>query len=218
MTLFKSSPIFTMPGAVKYFALLLSISLGAGCSSTLKTVTSAQADHPYKKIALTVINTHGELKDFSKKSFDSIVNPVFNNLKDMQIRTTIEDKFAGKLSSPETSIIKSSDVFKIHENVSYTDYLDKLRSSGAEAVLIIGLSTSWGSQTSTTHHNETVTESNPNFLFLYYLVDLRSTQQVWLGNDRVIYRAENVSPGDVSKALSKAGFINKPGPNVLKTE
>jgi hypothetical protein len=218
MTLFQSPSTFNIPGAVKYFALLLSITLGFGCSSTLKTVTSAQADHPYKKIALTVINTRGELRDFSKKSFDSIVNPVFNNLKDMQVRTMLEERFAGKLSSPETSIIKSSDVFKIHENISYADYLDRLRSSGAEAVLVIGLSTSWGSQTSTTHHNETVTDNNPNFLFLYYLVDLRSGQEVWLGNDKVIYRAENVSPGDVGKALYKAGFINKPGFSRLKTE
>jgi hypothetical protein len=218
MTLFKSPPTFTMPGAIKYFALLLSITLGSGCSSTLKTVTSAQADHPYKKIALTVINTRGELRDFSKKYFDSIVNPVFNNLKDMQVRTMLEERFAGKLSSRGTSIIKSSEVFKIHENVSYADYLDRLRSSGAEAVLVIGLSTSWDSQTSTTHHNETVTDSNPNFLFLYYLVDLRSGQEVWLGNDKVIYRAENVSPGDVGKVLYKAGFINKPGFSRLKTE
>lgn len=213
MTLFKSPPTFTMSGAVKYFVLLLSVFLGTGCASTLKTVTSAEADHPYKKIALTVINTHGELRDFSKQSFDSIVNPVFNNLKDMQVRTTLEERFANKLSSPGTAILKSSDVFKIHENVSYTDYLDRLRSSGADAVLIIGLSTSWGSQTSTNHHNDTLTESNPNFLFLYYLVDLKTTQQVWLGNDRVIYRAENVSPGDVGKSLYKAGFISRPGFN-----
>ncbi|NOW94809.1 hypothetical protein [Mucilaginibacter sp. SG564] len=213
MTLFKPSPNFSIPGELKYLALSVSLFLVTGCGTTLKTVTPTQADHTYKKIALTVINTHGELRDFSKQSFDSIVNPVFNNLKDIQIRTTLEEMFTRKLSSPATSIIKSSDVFKIHENVSYNDYLNRLQSSGAEAVLIIGLSTSWGSQTSTTHHNDTVTGSNPNFLFLYYLVDLKTAQQVWLGNDRVIYRAENVSAGDVNRALYKSGYISKPVSN-----
>ncbi|MBB6108504.1 hypothetical protein [Mucilaginibacter lappiensis] len=207
MTLFKSPPTFRIPGAVKYFALLLTISLGSSCGTTLKTVTPIQADHPYKKIALTVIDTHDELRDFSKQSFDSIVNPVFNNLKDMPERTVLEDKFAGKLSSSETSIIKSADVFKIHENISYADYLNRLRNSGAEAVLIISLNT----HRAIIHDsNNTVTGSNPSYSILYYLVDLTSAQQVWLGNDRVVFPVENVSAGDVNRALYKAGFISKP--------
>ena len=207
MTLFKSPPTFNIPGELKYLALLVFLFLGTGCGTTLKTVTPTQADHPYKKIALTVIDTHDELRDFGKQTFDSIVNPVFNNLKDMPERTVLEDKFAGKLSSSETTIIKSSDVFKIHDNVSYADYLNRLRSSGVEAVLIISLNT----HRSIIHDsNNTVTESNPSYSILYYLVDLTSAQQVWLGNDRIVFPVENVSAGDVNRALYKSGFISNP--------
>ena len=186
---------------------MVCIFLGTGCGTTLKTVTPTQADHPYKKIALTVIDTHDELRDFSKQTFDSIVNPVFNNLKDMPERTILEDKFASKLSSSETTIVKSADVFKIHDNVSYVDYLGKLRSSGVEAVLIMSLNT----HRSIIHDpNNTVTESNHSYSILYYLVDLTSVQQVWLGNDRVVFPVENVSAGDVNRALYKAGFISNP--------
>ena len=207
MTLFKPSPNFSIPGELKYLALSVSLFLITGCGTTLKTVTPTQADHPYKKIALTVIDTHDELRDFSKQSFDSIVNPVFNNLKDMPERTILEDKFAGKLSSPETTIVKSSDVFKIHDNVSYADYLGKLRSNGVEAVLIMSLNT----HRSIIHDsNNTITESNPGYSILYYLIDLTSAQQVWLGNDRIIFPVDNISAGDVNRALYKAGFISNP--------
>jgi hypothetical protein len=208
MTLFKSSPAFNTLSVLKYLTLSAFTTIFCGCAVNLKTVNMTQPTHPYQKIAVMVLNTRNELKDFGERSFDSVVNPVFNNLKDLDVRTKVEKSLAKGLASQGTTIVKSSDIFKLHEVVSYSQYLNRLKDNNVEAVLILGLSTHWSG--SGKINNGTI-EKDPRFSFLYYLVDIKSTQEVWLATNGLPFMIDDASAEDVGTILNKAGFIEKPG-------
>jgi hypothetical protein len=207
MSLFESYPAFNTLSVLKYLTLSSFITIFCGCNVTLKTVNMTQPGQHYKKIVVMVLNTRSELKDFSERSFDSVVNPVFNNLKDLEVRTKVEKSLAKGLASPGTTVVKSSDIFKLHEDVSYSQYLNRLKDNNIEAVLILGLSTHWSGSGKI---NNGTAEKYPIFSFLYYLIDIKSTQQVWLATDWSHFMIDDASAEDVGTMLNKAGFIEKP--------
>ena len=84
MTLFTSQPVFNTLKVLKYFTVLLVITIFSGCAvSNFKTVNNTRLIDPYGKIAVIVINTQEELIDFTVQSFDDLVRPSLNDLKNI---------------------------------------------------------------------------------------------------------------------------------------
>ncbi len=207
MTLYNTHSYFSQSGLVKYLLLLLFFC--SGCT-TIKSVNLEPVKEPYHKIAVMVINTPQELRDFSQASFDTIVKPVFNNLKDIKVRTYLEQSLNQQLSSPGTTVVKISDFFKLHENISYADYLDRMKKNDVEAVLILAVSTHFRPVKQVSQYHTETDDPMVQYSFLYYLVDLNTTQQVWVGVDRADYRIRNVDIEAIGQKLYESHYINKP--------
>jgi hypothetical protein len=207
MTLYNTHSYFSQSGLVKYLLLLLFFC--SGCT-TIKSVNLEPVKEPYHKIAVMVINTPQELRDFSQASFDTIVKPVFNNLKDIKVRTYLEQSLNQQLSSPGTTVVKISDFFKLHENISYADYLDRMKKNDVEAVLILAVSTHFRPVQQVSQYHTETDDPMVQYSFLYYLVDLNTTQQVWVGVDRADYRIRNVDIEAIGQKLYESHYINKP--------
>lgn len=213
MTLFTLHPAFNTLKVLKYFTVLLAITIFSGCAvSNFKTVNNTRLIDPYGKIAVIVINTQEELIDFTEQSFDDLVRPSLNDLKNIEVRSQLEKSFQNNLSSAHTAVVKSSDLFRVHENVSYDGFMNQLKDNKVEAVLVLNMSGYWN----------TYSESNnaiPNASFLCYLIDLKSGQQVWLATSTVNGTTEwaaydnvcNTLARGASRKLYKAGFIYKSG-------
>lgn len=162
--------------------LLLAVLLLAGCStSSISTVPKTVPNRPYARILTVFVDSDMDFYRLDAETYENYLAKCFNDLDHLQYRQQLERTFERNLTAAGTSIVRSSDVFEVNTEFSYDAFMNKVKETGAEAILLINLRNYWYSYS----NNDDRDNSEPNASFNCYLVDLKTLEPVWLARSVV---------------------------------
>ncbi|TPE45276.1 hypothetical protein [Pontibacter mangrovi] len=139
-----------------------------------------------------MVNTTAEISQLDSLTYEQHIRGKFNNLENHRHRRQMERTLARNIAPPATQarLVKSSDVFEINTDVSYSEFLQKIRATGVDGILLVKQSAYWLTTNSyTSVHDEyvstTTADTEPNATYHTYLIDLGSLEPVWYANSTV---------------------------------
>jgi hypothetical protein len=119
------------------FALLSSVFLLSGCAvSTITVLEKKETPKPFSKIMTVYIDNDIDFAVFDSLTYDICVRPAFMDTASLQTRGDMEGLLCENLSSPRSSVFRSSDLFGLDFN-SYKDFISEMDSMGADAFLLV---------------------------------------------------------------------------------
>ncbi|OKL41089.1 hypothetical protein [Pontibacter flavimaris] len=173
--------------------LALCLLLLSGCATTY--TTTAKVEKPQKHyigMLSLVVNTTAEISQLDSLTYEQHIRGKFNNLENHRHRRQLEKTLARNIEQPsaQTRLVKSSDVFAMNTDISYSEFLQQVRATGVDGILLVKQSAYWHTTNSyTTVHYEytsaTTADTEPNAAYHTYLIDLDSLQPVWYANSTV---------------------------------
>lgn len=162
--------------------LLLALFLLAGCSTaSISTVPKTVPDRPYARILTVFVDSDMDFYRLDAETYETYLKKRFNDLDHLEYRQQLERTFGRNLTATGTGIVRSSEVFEVNTEVSYDAFMNKVKETGAEAILLVNLRNYWYSY----DNDNDLDDSEPNASFNCYLVDLKTLEPVWLARSVV---------------------------------
>lgn len=197
-----------------------------GCSTTRKFVAieNSKKKFPFENIAILYLDSKLELFNLNDSTYNAYIKGKFNDLDNINVRKSFENTFSKNLSSFGTKITRSSELFKTNTLISYDDFMARIKNSKCDAIFILNLRKSWDDKVYLKSDRIISENKEPNATFNAYLVDLTSSQPIWLSHSEVNGDIFN-DPNNISKAslaatikrkLQKGGYIYKDEVNVYR--
>ncbi|RAU83911.1 hypothetical protein [Pontibacter arcticus] len=172
--------------------LLSVLLLFSGCATTsTSTAKVRKTDKYYNGLMTLVVNTQIDFKGLDSLTYEEHIRGKFNNLENLTYRKQLEKTLARNFDRPgaQTRLVKSSDVFDLNTDLSYSQFLEKVRRTGVDGILFVKQSNYWYTTDYTTIHqtnvSNTFADSEPNAAFHTYLVDTNTLQPVWYADSQV---------------------------------
>ncbi|WP_439181591.1 hypothetical protein [Carboxylicivirga taeanensis] len=208
----------TLPSKLVILYLLATL-LTSCASSSIISVVKSPAEHPYSSM-MVVFVTGDSFKGFTEENYNNNVRGNFNNISYLKFREQLEKSLERNIGAGGfPRIVKSSEAFLPDEDYTYSQFLNKVKSSGSEAILVINLDGYWTSSkyVTTYYENSAVTDEReePNSSYNVYLYDVNELAEYqWISEIVVngIYAGydtlNNYFSRRVAKRLRKDNFIH----------
>lgn len=166
--------------------LLFALLLLSGCAtSSTHTVKVEEPQKHYIGFLTLVGNFSSDFSRFDSTTYETHIRGKFNNLEQSRYRGHLENALKETLTSKaQTRIVSASDIFKVNADVSYTEFLEQVRMTGVEAILLVNLHSFWHSISISTS-GDFLNKPEPNALFNTYLIDVRNLEPVWYAKSQV---------------------------------
>ncbi|WP_299759057.1 hypothetical protein [uncultured Pontibacter sp.] len=165
----------------------------SGCAITSTSTAKVQElAKPYVGIMTLVTDIDTDFNQLDSATYEQHIRGKFNNLENLKYRKHLEKTLARNLEQQQqvqTRIVKSSDVFELNANVSYSEFLEKIRATGVDGILLVNLRNYWYTNDYTTVHfdhvSTTTTDTEPSAVFYTYLLDSQTLHPVWFADSMV---------------------------------
>jgi hypothetical protein len=162
------------------YPLLCSLLLLTACATS--STHTAKVEEPKKHYIgfLTLIgNFNSDFSRLDSLTYETHIRGKFNNLEQSRYRNHLEKALKETLMSrAQTRIVSSSDIFKLNDDISYSEFLERVRKTGVETILLVNLHSFWHSISYSTDDN-LFNKPEPNALFNTYLLDVQNLEPVW---------------------------------------
>ncbi|GAB3823341.1 hypothetical protein GCM10028895_30150 [Pontibacter rugosus] len=164
----------------------------SGCAVT--STSTAKVEKPdkfYVGIMTLVTEMDADFSQLDSATYEQHVRGKFNNLENVKYRKHLEKTLARNLEKEnvQTRIIKSSEVFELNSDVSYSEFVEKINKIGVDGILLVNQKNYWYSQSYSTVHfdytSATTVDQEPNAVFHTYLVDINSLKPVWFADSMI---------------------------------
>jgi hypothetical protein len=172
--------------------LLICIMSLSGCAVTsTSTVKVDQPEKYYIGLLSLIVDSQADISELDSVTYEEQIRGKFNNLENHRYRKQLEKTLLRNFERPnaQTRLVKSSDIFDINTDITYSQFLAKLRETGVDGILFVKQSNYWYSTNYTTvlHNNVATTTSSdqPNAAFHAYLIDTHTLKPVWYADSKV---------------------------------
>lgn len=178
--------------------LALCLLLLSGCAVT--STSTAKVKKPQKHyigLMTLIVNSDADISQLDSATYEQHIRGKFNNLENDKYRRHLEKTLVRNLEHPsvQTRLVKSADVFDLNTDISYSEFLQKVRATGVDGILFVKQGNYWYNTSYTTVHFEytssTTASSQPSTSYHTYLIDIDTLQPVWYANSLV----EGISAG-----------------------
>lgn len=197
--------------------LIIAVILFTSCgtSKTISNSKNVPGGARYNKLFTVSINTKKPIYELNETVYNTLIKDSFSDLRRVKFRQQLEKSLDRNFSSPRRSLVKSSEVFKLNTANSYADFINKIDSSGIQALLIVNLTDYWQSKNYTIDGDQASSSAiqNSSAGFNCYLVDMQSKKLVWSARSVVnapetrIEVLNNTLARQLVAKLTKDGFI-----------
>lgn len=199
-------------------ALGLSFLLTGCAVSSISTVSNEKAVNPYNQVLTLYTDAEFNFYELDSITYEQHFRRKINNLSDYDYRKQLEKTLYRNLNSNQTRIVKSSEIFKVNEDLSYGEFKDKIQRAEVDAILIINMKNYWYTTSMKTDiFGQQSLSEDPNAAFLSYLYDIQANKTVWMAKSVVsgmIYAGyetlNNTMARRVARKLSKGKYISEP--------
>ena len=173
--------------------LLPGLLLFSGCATTsTSTAKVAKPEKHYIGLLSLVVNTQADISKLDSMTYEQHIRGKFNNLENSTYRKQLEKTLLRNFDRPntQTRLVKSSDVFELNADISYSQFLEQVKKTGVDGILFVKQSNYWHSTDYTTVYNDniaTTTENTqPNAAYHTYLIDTNTLKPVWYADSKVL--------------------------------
>lgn len=150
----------------------------SACSvGSISTVPREKPERPYARILTIFIDGGGNILRLDEATYESNIRLVFNNLDKLRYREQLEKTFARNITTTGTTIVQSSNIFEVNEDMNYQGFLQQVEKTNAQAILLVNLTAYW--------HEFDGNDEEPNASFNCYLIDLDTKEPVWLAQSTI---------------------------------
>ena len=200
------------------FLFLLPFLINSCASSYVTDQSISNPDKAYHHVLIVSLFNDIDLKKFDKETYYNSIKDYFYNLDRIDNHPIIQESLKDMISSNRTKVIPSYKLFKVNQEVSYEEFLERIDKKDIDTILIINQQNYFYDKSERILEDGEVriTES-PNAVFNTYLIDRKNLEPVWLGR---IYSSGtswdshgsmyNSMGRKLNKKLIKSGFINPP--------
>lgn len=167
-------------------SVFLTLVFLSGCATSSTHTVQLEAPQSHYIGYLTLVgNFSSDFSRLDSATYETHLRGKFNNLEQSKYRKHLENSIKETLSSKaQTRIVNSSDIFKLNADISYHEFLEQVRMTGVETILLVNLHSFWHSITITTADN-IFNKPEPNAIFNTYLLDVRTLEPVWYAKSQV---------------------------------
>lgn len=173
--------------------LLIAGLLFSGCAVTsTSTAKVTKPDKHYIGLLTLVVNTQTEFRELDSLTYEQHIRGRFNNLENSTYRKQLEKTLARNFERPNAQLrlVKSSDVFNLNTDISYSQFLEKVKEIGVDGILFVKQSNYWHTTDYTTVHQDHVStttgSTQPNAAYHTYLIDTNTLKPVWYADSKVL--------------------------------
>jgi len=200
------------------FLFLLPFLINNCASSYVTDQSISNPNKAYHHILVVSLFNDIDLKKFDDETYYNFIKNHFYNLDRIDNHPIIQKSLKKMISSNRTKVIPSYKLFKVNQEVSYEEFLERIDQKKIDAILVINQKDYFydKSERILDDGEIRVTES-PNAVFNTYLIDRENLDPVWLGR---IYsngtswdshsNIYNSMGRKLNKKLIKSGYINPP--------
>ncbi|MNS14775.1 hypothetical protein D3C72_463990 [compost metagenome] len=191
----------------------------SGCAtSSISTVSNDKAISPYNQILTLYTDAEFDFYQLDSVTYEQNFRRKINNLSDYDYRKQLEKTLRRNLNGNQTRIVKSTEIFKVNEDIPYGEFKTKIQNAEVDAILIINMKNYWYSKSVKTDiFGQPSVSEDPNAAFLSYLYDVKSNKTVWMAKSVVsgmLYAGyetlNNMMARRVARKLSKGKYISEP--------
>ncbi|MDE5423624.1 hypothetical protein L3073_15500 [Ancylomarina sp. DW003] len=202
------------PGLLFILALLAS----SCASSYVSDQNISNPDKAYHHILVVSLFNDIDLKKFDEETYYNSIKDYFYNLDRIDNHPIIQKSLRDMISSNRTKVIPSYKLFKVNQDVSYEEFLERIDRKKIDAILVINQKEYFYEKSERIRDDGEikVTES-PKAVFNTYLIDRKELEPVWVsriyssGSSWDTHSSMYNSMGrKLKKKLIKSGYIRPP--------
>ncbi len=191
------------------FALLLS-----GCSAVNTTTSSVQVPQKhYANIMALVVNVDTDLRQLDSVTYEQNIKNKFNNFEQSRYRSQMENALFSALKENKVRVIGSSQLFRINENVGYSQFLQEVQKAGIDGILFVNRKYT-GATIENIKRSDTniyAEQDGARVTFHSYLINPQTLKPVWYANTTASYDlGEGAVARELRKKLQKQNYIPAP--------
>jgi len=172
--------------------LFVALFLLSGCATTsTSTAKVVKPEKYYIGLLTLVVDSQVDITKLDSATYEEHIRGKFNNLENSTYRKQLEKTLQRNFERPnaQTRLVKSSDIFDLNTDVSYSQFMEKVQEIGVDGILFVKKSNYWHSTNYTTVYDNniatTTADTQPNAAYHTYLIDTNSLLPVWYADSKV---------------------------------
>ncbi|WP_108210251.1 hypothetical protein [Pontibacter mucosus] len=189
--------------------LAICLLLLSGCATPSTAIKLDKNRDYYFGLMSLVLETNEDFKQLDSITYENHIRGKFNNLVSSTYRNEVEKALGNKFSfdNAQIRLVKSSEVFEINKDVSYSQFLQKMKDTGVDGILFVNKYNISQVQNYDTRHyqhssSSSVVGTEEKARFNSYIIDVETLKPVWYTDTHV----QSESAYIMNKQLAESVF------------